>query len=62
MIDRLQRFVKAGIARVRIDARTMDAAETERLTRAYRSAFDGRVYDMRNGLYTHGHYNRGVTK
>jgi putative protease len=62
MIDRLQRFVKAGIARVRIDARTMNAAETEKLTRAYRSALDSRVYDMPSGLYTHGHYNRGVTK
>ncbi|MBP5211495.1 MAG: U32 family peptidase, partial [Pyramidobacter sp.] len=62
MIESLQRFTKAGVARVRIDARAMNPDNAENVTRAYKTALAGRSYDLPDGLYTHGHYFRGVTK
>ena len=62
MIGYLGRFAKACVSRVRIDARMMSKENVELVARAYKNALAGRRYDLPDGLYTHGHYFRGVTK
>ena len=60
-IDGLERLVKSGVSRLRVDARYMSGERVLTVTRAYRKALDGRLPEsLPDGDFTHGHYNRGV--
>ncbi|KGK99008.1 hypothetical protein LI82_02950 [Methanococcoides methylutens] len=64
MIESIGKLVKAGVAAVRIEARTMDALKVKKVTQRYRVALDGKkkagkCKDITDG-YTSGHYMRGV--
>ncbi|UGV41984.1 DUF3656 domain-containing protein [Methanococcoides orientis] len=64
MIESIGKLVKAGVAAVRIEARTMDASKVKKVTQRYRVALDGKkkagkCKDITDG-YTSGHYMRGV--
>ncbi|NYT19907.1 MAG: peptidase U32 [Methanosarcinales archaeon] len=64
MIENIGKLVKAGVAAVRIEARTMDASNVKKVTQRYRAALDGKkkagkCKDITDG-YTSGHYMRGV--
>ena len=53
-------LAKAGIARVRMDARTYTAAQVRSLTRMYREALAGVIPAENLEHTTRGHYFRGV--
>ncbi|SES74775.1 putative protease [Methanococcoides vulcani] len=63
MIENIGKLIKAGVAAVRIEARTMDASKVKKVTQRYRGALDGKkpgkCKDITDG-YTSGHYMRGV--
>ncbi len=61
LLDSVDRFRDMGMARIRIDARYMDAKEAAMLTADYRAALDGRsVSSAKYENITRGHYFRGV--
>uniref|UniRef100_UPI00272E371B peptidase U32 family protein n=1 Tax=Methanococcoides sp. TaxID=1966350 RepID=UPI00272E371B len=63
MLENMNIILRAGVAAIRIEARTMDVDLVTKVTRRYRGVLDGkkagRCKDITDG-YTAGHYLRGV--
>jgi len=68
LLDDISSFVKAGISRLRIDARYMDSKNVRKVVAAYKQSIEECVSQEAFGLtckdisdkYTKGHYFRGV--
>ncbi|WP_321419806.1 DUF3656 domain-containing protein [uncultured Methanomethylovorans sp.] len=68
LLDDISSFVKAGISRLRIDARYMDSKNVRKVVAAYKQCIEECVSQEAFGLtckdisdkYTKGHYFRGV--
>ncbi|MCZ7400843.1 MAG: DUF3656 domain-containing protein [Candidatus Methanoperedens sp.] len=65
MLDYVPDIIKAGVSRLRIEAKTYNSEMTGKITRDYREAIDDAVSGRKNekrctGAYTNGHYFRGV--
>lgn len=69
LLDDVPHLIKAGVSRLRIDARTLDEERVQMVTRAYRVGIDalytGNTKHLWQGsdiceFHTRGHYHRGV--
>ena len=69
LLEDVPQLIKAGVSRLRIDARTLDNDRVEMVTRAYRVGIDalytGNTKHLWQGsdiceFHTRGHYHRGV--
>lgn len=60
MLEYVPEIIEAGVECLRIEAGMYDAANTKKITRAYREAVDKRRGKGCEGEYTTGHYFRGV--
>ncbi len=65
MLEYVPDIIKAGVACLRIEAKTYDKDKTGEITGAYREAIDNSIAGKKmekscSGEYTTGHYFRGV--
>lgn len=70
MIPHVPRLAEAGVDRIRIEAKDLDAAEIRQITKIYRELIDqgsshpalvnGRIEELEPADMTRGHYFRGV--
>ncbi|WP_094227460.1 DUF3656 domain-containing U32 family peptidase [Methanolobus psychrotolerans] len=69
LLEDIPQLIRAGVSRLRIDARTIDDERVEKVTRAYRDGIDSHFSKSTKHVWegsdisechTRGHYHRGV--